>query len=438
MSLQVRVVGAIAVLLVLSLLAGAAMLSLHAHDLVTLEVRTAFNGAVQSVGDTLRSDVEHTVTLRQVVASFQGQRHVRAALVNEKGKVIVQSQIARLAAPAPDWFARAMAPRTLTARIPIALPQYPCVVVLTSDPRSEIAEVWGHVRDAFITMLLFCGATMIAVLLAVAAAARFLRRFQAALLAIAQGSYAARLDESGPPEFAELARGFNHMAGKLSSLSRTNRQLYAQLQTTQEEERTGIARDLHDEVGPYLFAIQVDAKAVGKIGTPEAQRLSRSVREAVGHIQQHVRAILRQLRPVTQLEFGLEPAIADLAAFWTRRHPDIQVVHDIRLEGALPRAHEETAYRIVQESVSNAVRHGRPTRIAIAIHATPAALAVTVEDDGGGVTDQVSAEFSLAGAGIAGMRERIAALKGRFEIDEAGGGVRITAILPLASELVPA
>jgi signal transduction histidine kinase len=151
-----------------------------------------------------------------------------------------------------------------------------------------------------------------------------------------------------------------------------------------------------------------------------------------------VRAILRQLRPVTQLEFGLEPAIADLAAFWTRRRPDIQVVHDIRLEGALPRAHEETAYRIVQESVSNAVRHGQPTRIAIAIHATPAALAVTVEDDGGGVTDQVSAEFSLAGAGIAGMRERIAALKGRFEIDEAGDGVRITAILPLASELVPA
>src|SRR6185503_9446641 len=110
------------------------------------EVRTAFSGATQSVRDTLRSDVEHTVTLREVVANFQGQRHVRAALVNETGKVIVQSEIAHLADRAPAWFERMMAPQSLTARIPIALPGYPCVVVLTSDPRSEIAEIWGPVR----------------------------------------------------------------------------------------------------------------------------------------------------------------------------------------------------------------------------------------------------------------------------------------------------
>ena len=82
------------------------------------------------------------------------------------------------------------------------------------------------------------------------------------------------------------------------------------LQSAQEEERAEIARDLHDEVGPYLFALQVDAKAIAKIDTPEAARLGASVREAVMHIQQHVRDILRQLRPVTQLEFGLEAAVA--------------------------------------------------------------------------------------------------------------------------------
>ena len=136
MPLKFRVLGSIAALLILSLLAGAAVLWVHAHSLVDLEVRTAFNGAAQSVRDTLRSDVEHTVTLREVVSSFQGQRHVRAALVNENGKVIVQSQIAALADPAPQWFARLMAPKTLTSRIPIALPAYPCVMVLTSAART--------------------------------------------------------------------------------------------------------------------------------------------------------------------------------------------------------------------------------------------------------------------------------------------------------------
>src|SRR5689334_5004497 len=81
MSLKFRVLGSIAVLLILSLLAGAILLSVHARRLVDLEVLTAFNGAEQSVRYTLRSDVEHTVTLREVVSSFQGQRHVRAALV---------------------------------------------------------------------------------------------------------------------------------------------------------------------------------------------------------------------------------------------------------------------------------------------------------------------------------------------------------------------
>ena len=169
------------------------------------------------------------------------------------------------------------------------------------------------------------------------------------------------------PEFAALAGGFNHMADQLSALSKSNRQLYAQLQNVQEEERAGIARDLHDEVGAYLFAIQVDAKAVGKIGTPEAGRLSHAIRESVAHIQNHVKNILRQLKPVSQLEFGLEPAVRDLVAFWARRHPDIAFEQNIALARASDRPHEEAAYRVVQEALSNAIRHGAPKTIQIEI-----------------------------------------------------------------------
>jgi hypothetical protein len=133
MSLQFRVLGSIAILLLLSLLCGGTLLSLHARSVVEVEVRTAFQGAENSVRDTLQSDVQHTVTMRQVVASFEGQRHVRAALVNEKGKVIVSSEIGRLKDPAPHWFARLMMPATMSARFNINLPQYPCVVELTSD-----------------------------------------------------------------------------------------------------------------------------------------------------------------------------------------------------------------------------------------------------------------------------------------------------------------
>jgi len=439
MSLKFRVLGSIAALLILSLLAGAVLLSVHAHALVDLEVRTAFNGAAQTVRDTLRSDVQHTVTLREVVSSFQGQRHVRAALVNETGKVIVQSDIGPLSDQAPAWFARLMTPPPLTTRIPIALPGYPCVVVLTSVSSSEIAEVWGHVRDAFVIMLLFCVSAMAVVSLAVGAASRFLDRFQTGLQAISDSRYETRLDVKGPPEFARLIQGFNHMASQLSAFSHTNRKLYAQLQNAQEEERAEIARDLHDEVGPYLFALQVDAKAIGKIDMPEASRLSASVREAVIHIQRHVRDILRHLRPVTQLEFGLEAAVGDLIGFWTRRNPEIVFERNVRLQSALERRHEEAAYRIVQEAVSNAVRHGSPKLIRVDIQSSAEQLTVMVQDDGGGAKPSAEDGISLGQAGLAGMRERVLALKGRLDIDNVPGrGVRLCAVLPLVREHEPA
>jgi two-component system sensor histidine kinase UhpB len=436
MSLQFRVLGSIAALLLLTLLCGGTLLSLRARSVVDIEVRTAFQGAVNSVRDTLKSDVQHTVTLRQVVASFEGQRHVRAALVNEKGKVIVHSQIGRLDDPAPAWFARLMSPPVMTAQLNINLPQYPCVVELVSDPRSEIADVWDHARDTFAAMLLFCGATMAAVSAAVAYALRFFRRFQTGLLAISDGGYDARLDARGPPEFAALARGFNHMAARLEAFSDSNQRLQRQIQNVQEEERAGIARDLHDEVGPYLFAIQVDANKVAKSSQPETRALGAAIRDAAQHVQSHVKEILRQLRPVSSLDFGLEPAIADLIAFWTRRHPDIRFERDIAATPGLDRRGEDTVYRIVQESLSNAVRHGKPQTVRIAVIDAPDRVTVCVTDDGGGLQQDARAGLSLGQHGLAGMRERLRHLGGQLSIaEEPGHGVSVRATLPKLREL---
>ena len=360
MSLKFRVLGSIAALLILSLLAGAALLSVHAHALVDLEVRTAFNGAAQSVRDTLRSDVEHTVTLREVVSSFQGQRHVRAALVNENGKVIVQSQIGRPGRSgaglvrAPDDAPAADRPHShRPARL--SLRGGADQRSQKRDRRSVGTCARRLCHHAAVLRLHHGGG----VRWRSGAALRFLGRFQTGLQAISDSRYETRLDIKGPPEFARLAQGFNHMASQLSAFSRTNRQLYAQLQTAQEEERAEIARDLHDEVGPYLFALQVDAKAIGKIDAPEASRLGASVREAVIHIQRHVRNILRQLRPVTQLEFGLEAAVGDLAAFWTRRNPQIRL-----------------NWISACKSRSTAARKKPPTALCRKASATPSATAV--------------------------------------------------------------
>jgi two-component system sensor histidine kinase UhpB len=439
MSLQLRLLGAIAALLALALLCGGTFLFLHARTIAAIEVRTAFQGAENSVRETLKSDVEHTVTLRQVVASFEGQRHVRAALMNEDGRVIVKSEIGYLANPAPRWFSSLMMLPQMSAQIHINLQQYPCVVQLTSDPRSELGEVWTHVRDAFVTMLLLCGATMAVIWLAVAYTLHFFRRFQTGLLAVADGSYGTRLDTRGPPEFAAIASGFNHMAERLAAFSDSNRRLQQQIQSVQEEERADIARDLHDEVGPYLFAIQVDANVVAKIAAPQASELGSAIRNAALHAQQHVKEILRQLRPVKSLDFGLETAISDLVAFWSCRYPTIHFELAVAIGPSHDRRSEEVAYRIVQESLSNAVRHGAPQLIRIVVTAEKDHLLVCIEDDGGGLRSDLQAGMSLGHFGLVGMEERVQALKGHFTIEGLDGrGVRIRALLPKMREVEPA
>src|SRR5580700_4212180 len=149
MSLKLRLLLSIAVSLLLALFLGGAALTLSARAAVRDEVRAAFQGARDEVRDTLIGDVQHTVTMRQVIAGFDGQRHVRAALLNEQNNVIVASRLAPVRQQAPGWFAALIAPPVLTARIAIPLQGFPCILLLASDSTNEIGEIWQLARDAF-------------------------------------------------------------------------------------------------------------------------------------------------------------------------------------------------------------------------------------------------------------------------------------------------
>lgn len=432
MSLQTRVLGSIALLLVLALLVGSALLMLHARAQTQAEVHTAFRGAEESVRDTMKGNVARTVTLREVVASFEGQRHVRAALINEDGKVIVASQIGPLENPAPAWFVRLIEPPPLSVNIPINLPQFPCVVQLVTDPRNELAQVWSHAINAFLTMLGFCAGVMVVVSLAFRHALRRLTRLQGGMMEVSRGKYHTRLEADGAREFADLALGFNHMAGRLEQFSGSNQRLEQQITQVQEEERAGIARDLHDEVGPYLFALQVDASTLVRSPDAQTRESGHAIRDAVLHVQRHVKEILRQLRPASELEFGLDAAVADLVAFWSRRYPAIAFERQVAPGLGLARRGEDAAFRIVQEGLSNAVRHGSPTLIRIVISGNADGFSICVEDDGGGLKNSAGGSGQgLGQMGLAGLDERVRALGGRFAVEDVPGqGVRLVALLP--------
>jgi two-component system sensor histidine kinase UhpB len=214
--------------------------------------------------------------------------------------------------------------------------------------------------------------------------------------------------------------------------------LRGQLQTIQDEERAGLARDLHDEVSPSLFAVDVDASRIKELvtapATPpalaEVAGRAEAIRVAAEHMKKHVKDILGQLRPANVVQLGLESALRDLVQGMRRRHPD--VAFSVKIDGSTFGSDlDNVIYRVIREGVSNSLRHGRPSRIAIAVSETgSAALKIEVKDNGRGLDLK---ERSLGGFGILGMRERIAALGGWLKLEDhgPGGGCVLRAMIPL-------
>jgi two-component system sensor histidine kinase UhpB len=161
----------------------------------------------------------------------------------------------------------------------------------------------------------------------------------------------------------------------------------------------------------------------------EATRQVEAIQQSVAHMQRLVRDILGRLRPTELIDLGLAAAIGELTAFWSARHPAIgfavRVADDEIL--AVGEATRETLYRVVQEALNNAVRHGRPNRIEVEVgRQSPGEVFARVSDDGA-----PSAAPGASGFGLTGMRERVAAAGGALNIDRGEtGGWTVTARLP--------
>lgn len=224
---------------------------------------------------------------------------------------------------------------------------------------------------------------------------------------------------------------------------RWNRQVMQLIREHVDKERRALARELHDEVSQCATAIKTIGMTIAnRAGEQEVEMRSRAltVVSIAGQLYDLVHGMIRKLRTSAPSRFGLTRAIEDAVAGWQARHDDIRF--ELELAGDLEAATEEMSgavYRIVQESLTNAVRHAGATRVAVAISRTRdetlgEAMRIVVADDGRGMA---ATGGGNAGFGLLGMRERVEALHGRLEIESRpGAGTRVVATLPLAA--VPA
>lgn len=431
LSLRIRLMASIALALTVGLGLGGALIIWQARQSVANEIDSAFivgRQTIAAVLETLPDSPAPALDLRRLIAAFDGNRHVRVALIGDGPAPLAHSTLADTGEPAPGWFVTLIG--VPPQREQIALPQsaQPLQAVrLETDSRNEVLEVWNALRETAALIVVLVLSSGLLLWWAIIRVLRPFSALSAALRSVGAGEFEARLPTGGLPETQLIAAAFNRMAEDLSAARERNRALYRQLLSAQEAERKDLARDLHDDIGPLLLAVSIDAAAAEGEVAPEAAPSLRAIGETIAQAQQHIRAIVNRLRPIGLAEFGLRGAVENLVVFWQRRHPDVTFTLDLGEGFEAPgELAELTAFRIVQEALNNALRHGAPSRIRITFRPDQdGGFGVAVSDDGKGAAE------AKPGFGLTGMQERVEAAGGRLvTASEPCGGFTVTAILP--------
>lgn len=306
------------------------------------------------------------------------------------------------------------------------------VLYIAPNPRSEIDERLQDTVQILSTLLFFSCATLAAAWWCAHRALAPVRELEASLHRLARGEADPGLPDFALREFGRVARAIDHLAGALCTARAAQHALARRLIEVQEEERRALARELHDEMGQTLTALSVTATHLARNA---AQLSPGAVAECVGDLRrelrtcgEQLRGMLKTLRPHGLHASGLAQTLRELIQGWRGRYTEIDFTLD--LPPSLPQTGDAMAlavYRVVQEAVTNVVRHSGARHCTVTMRREAAALALEVVDDGRGLPDGLR-----WGGGLLGMQERVGMAGGALQLLPAGaGGLCLRAVFPL-------
>jgi two-component system, NarL family, sensor histidine kinase UhpB len=450
LSLRARLNTLLALVMVLGLVINIARLLLEAGPRVAAEdqsvVRLA-RGFVETLVSNLNDASDPEARLDQIVEGLKQLRHVSITREPHPATGSAPAASPPPGDPAeprqvPEWFVTLIHPEQTTVDVPIAANGRSLgSLVITSHPTDEIAEIW----DGIVTQIEIGSAIALALFLitmtVVNRALEPIKSLADAMGAIEAGRYDTRVTPSGSPELAAICRKLNDLASVLEKTVEDKRRLAERVVSLQDAERKEIARDLHDEFGPYLFALRAHTSSLTRLADnpePDLGALRTHIGamfEQVNALQRFNRRVLERLRPVGLAELGLADALEALLRLWRETHPGVVIQTSISPSlGARGETAELTIYRIIQEALTNVFRHAGATRVDIAVEpAAPRrtgtddadAIRVSVRDNGAGLPADHKQGF-----GMLGMRERVLALGGSMTVVSTSHGVTVEALVP--------
>ncbi len=367
------------------------------------------------------------IVLQQFLTSLGYVRSSHIALYDYQGHELYHSPDSTFKDDVypPDWFIKLVQPKVEIVERKI---RYGTLVV-SSSAAGSIREAWSGFSQLMWVGLAFFLLLNTMVYLLLSHSLRPVNQILAAINRIEQGDLTSRLPTFALPEFERIGHSLNRMAESLTAERQLeeNRQLTHLIQKHIEEERASLARELHDELGQYVTAIKTFAVGIANkaktnsasAGMTEVASSAQIIVSAANQIYDGMHNIVRQLRPASLDNLGLAETLKDLVSSHQVQHPEIQI--QLHLSGNLERIGETVSinlYRIVQESLNNALKYAKATIIAVSLIKTPdGELQLAIKDNGVGMDIETVDQDKHFG--LLGMRERVQALYGSFSIEAA-------------------
>ncbi len=436
MSLRGLINARIVLSVVLILIIGGLMAIWQARQSVQKEINSSFNLALQMIdlsfsypGNRMLSE-QHW--MRQL-STIQQTRHIHISLVNDDGTesewLTEEPEEAQEDMP-PSWFKLAVTTEYPSASYDIQLMDGSTkTILIRADPIDEIAEAWSESLAFFWSIVLMMTVIFIAINLVFQSMLRSVHAILTGLRRVESGEYGKKLPRFKISEFDAIAAEVNNLSEALDIARQNNQALARHTMHIQENERQTMSRELHDEMGQSLTAVKAMAVATKQ---PQARtsEIADSIIDICNHLAVVVRSMMRTLHPLSLSDLGLAATLTDLVTEWQRRHPALEI--DLNYDEAVDWLDEEVAihvYRIVQECLTNVVRHAQAAKATVTVRRHiikgKEQVLIRVEDDGmGGLSEG-------EGFGVLGMRERVESMGGQFTFDSnPGHGVRVRAWMP--------
>lgn len=441
--LRWRLSAGIALVLLSSLSVASLLAVREARRSVGEEIRASMAAAERSLDISLGllanlDEASAEAALHDWAQAYAYSRHLCVVL----GRVETDDysgQCGNSAAPrAPAWFAEGIGPLPATVQRGWPQAQPRLLLRLLPMPGNEIGEAWATVRGLLLLLIAMAFVINLLVFAWLSYALRPLSGIVLALERMQEGEFELQLPRAldGTPELQRLLAQVSALARQLAQARTQNRRLLLQRLGVQEEERRWVAHELHDEIGQHVAAIEVETACLQGLAQASSQAALRGglqrIHGLVGEVHCISRRLIQRLRPPALDLLGLAASLRAMGEQWQRHHQGWTL--QLEIDESCSRVHDELAihvFRIVQEALSNVARHADARQVLVRVQMQATQLQLYIADDGRGF----DVHRRRSGMGLAGLSERVDALRGSLQVDSARGlGCRLYVQLPLSGE----